>query len=257
MQAEIEESNLHSREFWKLYAQVSPHGQVFDQDGLSIADAKQPWFFMNLALLKRPIVSEADLERIAREALDHFQRGQNPWVFTASEDWFGPGSEALLSRLGLVRKLDLLGMVAERVRPPKRSLPDTQLRRIDDEKTRLALGDLNADAYGVPRDWGRQALGSAALWRRPLFGTIAYINDKPVSGAFALAIDKALYVGWVATAELYRRRGLAELVIRASLEDARRATGLERTILHASKEGCPVYSRMGYRPVAKFPFYGT
>ena len=96
MQAEIEESNLHSREFWKLYAQVSPHGQVFDQDGLSIADAKQPWFFMNLALLKRPIVSEADLERIAREALDHFQRGQNPWVFTASEDWFGPGSEALL-----------------------------------------------------------------------------------------------------------------------------------------------------------------
>jgi GNAT superfamily N-acetyltransferase len=181
---------------------------------------------------------------------------ENPWVLRASEDWFGFNSESILSRIGLVHKLDLMGMLAERLSPPTRRLPDVQLRWISDEESRFALADLNADAYGVPRDWGRQALGSAALWRGPLFGRIAYIGGEPVAGAFALRIDSALYVGWVATSKSYRRMGFAELVIRASLEGARKATGLERAILHATSEGQPVYTRMGYRSVVKFPFYG-
>jgi hypothetical protein len=56
-----------------------------------------------------------------------------------------------------------MGMVAERLSPPIRPLPNVRLRRIDDEETRLALADLPADAYEVPREWGRQAIGGAAL----------------------------------------------------------------------------------------------
>jgi len=67
--------------------------------------------------------------------------------------------------------------------------------------TRFALADLNADAYGFPRDWRRQALASAAPWQAPLFGTIAYIGGEPASGAFAMPIENALYVGWVATSK--------------------------------------------------------
>jgi hypothetical protein len=44
-------------------------------------------------------------------------------------------------------------------------------------------------------------------------------------------------------------------VIRTCLEDARNATGLERTVLHATGDGQRVYLRMGYRGVVKFPFY--
>jgi hypothetical protein len=44
-------------------------------------------------------------------------------------------------------------------------------------------------------------------------------------------------------------------VIRKCLEDAGNATGLERTVLHATNDGQPVYLRMGYRCVAKFPCY--
>jgi hypothetical protein len=74
--AEIEESNRHSREFWKLFAQVSPRGEVFDQDGLSIANAKQPWFFMNVAMLSRPSINQPDLKRRAQEAQEHFRGGE-------------------------------------------------------------------------------------------------------------------------------------------------------------------------------------
>jgi len=95
------------------------------------------------------------------------------------------------------------------------------------------------------------------LWEAPLFGSIAYVGGEPASGAFAFTIDEALYVAWVATSKTHRRLGLAELVIRASLEDARKATGIERTVLHATEDGFPVYLRMGYRSVVRFPLYGT
>jgi GNAT superfamily N-acetyltransferase len=120
----------------------------------------------------------------------------------------------------------------------------------------MAVADLNADAYGVPRSWGRLALGSAALWREPLFGTVAYVDGQPAAGAFAVPIDDALYVAWVATAKFHRGQGLAELVIRNSLEAAKASTGMERTVLHATKYGFPVYLRMGYQSVVRFPLYG-
>lgn len=52
---EINESTHHFRKVWQLYAQISPGGGAFDQDGLSFANANQPWFFMNVGLLYRPI----------------------------------------------------------------------------------------------------------------------------------------------------------------------------------------------------------
>ena len=42
MKDEIEESNRHFREAWKLYARVSPQGEAFDRDGWSVANACQP-----------------------------------------------------------------------------------------------------------------------------------------------------------------------------------------------------------------------
>ncbi|MBV8140219.1 MAG: GNAT family N-acetyltransferase [Deltaproteobacteria bacterium] len=127
---------------------------------------------------------------------------------------------------------------------PLRPSPSAQLRRINDEETRLALAHLNADAYGVPHEWGRLALG-AALARSELFGRVAYVGDEPASGAFALRIDRALYIAWVATAKEFRGLGLAELVIRACLDDAKEVTHLERSCLHATAAGLPVYFEDG------------
>ena len=205
-------------------------------------------------MLKGPVADEKDLKHRARVALNYFE-ARNNWFLTASEDWFGSNAGQLLADLGFVFKLNLVGMVAERLALPRRPLPDVEVHRIDNEATRCALSDLNADSY-VPRDWGREAVARPALWRAPLFGTIAYVRGEPASGTFAIPIDDALYVGWVATAKAYRRQGLAELVIRRSLEDARRATGLERTVLHATDDGYPVYLRMGYQSVIDFPLYG-
>jgi len=68
--------------------------------------------------------------------------------------------------------------------------------------------------------------------------------------------DGLIYVALVATLPEYRRRGYAEAVMRKALGEASRAHGVERTVLHASDMGFPVYRDMGYRTVRKFDLYG-
>ena len=116
-------------------------------------------------------------------------------------------------------------MVAEQLASPARSLPEMETRRIDDEQGRLALADLNAAAYDVSSNWVRGAVAGEALWRSPLYGYVAYVDGHPVSTAFAVPINGVLYVAFVATAVEHRRRSLAELVTRRSLEAAPRETG--------------------------------
>jgi len=254
--SELEESHRQFREAWTTtLGRCSPRGRVLDLPGLRIVDSGQPWVFTNGAFLTEPVAKEADLESRASAALDHFRPSGHQWFLTASEEWLGPDADSVLTSLGLVHALDLTGMVADRLLPATRPLPDAVVRRIEDESTRIALAELNAAAYDAPLEWGHMAIGHERLWQEPLFGHIAYIDDRPVAGAFAVPIEGALYVGWVVTAPEYRRRGLAELVMRRSLADAGRATGLERTFLHATESGLPLYLRMGYHPVATFPMW--
>jgi GNAT superfamily N-acetyltransferase len=151
--------------------------------------------------------------------------------------------------------LTVVGMVTERLASPARPLPEVETHRIDDERGRLALADLNAAAYTVPSDWVRGAVAGESLWHSPLYGYVAYADGHAVSTAFAVPLQGALYVGFVATAVAHRRQGLAELVMRRSLEDATRDTGMTRTALHATADGYPLYIRMGYRPVEEFSLY--
>ena len=146
-------------------------------------------------------------------------------------------------------------MVADALAPPVRPLPEVDTCRIDDTPGRLALADLNAAVYDVAAEWVRGAVAGEVLWHTPLYGYVAYADGTPVSTALAIPLHGVLYVGFVATALAYRRRGLAELVMRRSLEAARQATGLTRTALHATADGYPVYLRMGYRLVETFALF--
>ncbi len=129
-------------EAWKLYARVSPRGAAFDRGGLAFANAKQPWFLINVNALRTPATDEADLTRHAREASEYFFVLANPWELTGSQDWLGPKADFVLYAVGLVHKTDTMGMVAERLLHATRSFPQVELRRTSDEETRLALADL-------------------------------------------------------------------------------------------------------------------
>ena len=251
----IAETQLLIREAWAAVGRSGPSGRILALPSACIVDSGQPWLFTNGVFLNEPIDSPADLKTLAEAALNHVGPSGHGWFLSASEEWLGPSAEEVLSGLGLNLATTAIAMAADQLLPPTRPLPDVVVRRIDNEDTRLAIAELNATVYDVPLEWGHRAIGHGRLWQEPLFGHVAYIDGMPASAGFAMAIAGALYVAWLATASPYRGRGLAELVMRRSLAEASLATGIKRTVLHASPEGLGLYRRMGYLPVASYPLW--
>jgi hypothetical protein len=254
-QTEVRESHEQFSAAWSLYARAGGVGEVVDMEGVRVANARSPWYLMNAALLIGPVSSPAELAARASAAIAHFGREHRQWFFAGSRQWLGDGAPETLSRVGLTKAFTVVGMVAEGLAPPARPLPEVETCRIDDERGRLALADLNAIAYDISYEWVRDAVAGDALWRTPLYGYNAIVDGRPVATAFAVPLNGVLYVAFVTTATAHRRRGLAELVMRRCLENATQETGITRTALHATADGCPSYARMGYRPVDEFSLF--
>ncbi len=59
---------------------------------------------------------------------------------------------------------------------------------------------------------------------------------------------------WVGTTPAVRGKGLAELVTRA-VGNVAFDMGARAVVLQASPMGDPIYRRMGYREVTRYPYY--
>jgi GNAT superfamily N-acetyltransferase len=147
------------------------------------------------------------------------------------------------------------GMVAGSLAPPRRPVPSEL--RIDttvDAGMVAKLFDVNSHAYGMPLELGQASIRPGLFTNA--WCAVGHIDDEPVSVAVTFRVGECLYVAWVATMPARQGRGYAEAVMRRTLADAGAATGLSRTVLHASAAGQPLYAMMGYEPVTAVTFYG-
>ena len=231
---------------------MSPEGEVRQLPGLTIASANTSLPTFNAAFMTAP----GEWEEQVEAARSYFAVRRRPGVLVACEDWVDEDARRIIAASGAQADMHLTGMAAESLVPALRDLPDLVFRRVEDEDTRLALADMNSLSYGIPIDWGREAVGTDQHWAGTNFGHIGYLNDQPVTAAATLAVGSVLYVAWVATLPSHRQRGYAEAVMRYSLSEARRATGIERSALHATAAGYPIYLRMGYQPLRGFVLFG-
>jgi len=247
---------------WAHYARCLPGHHVESGDGAEIILTGTAMSVLNVAVLSSPVSGPEDLERRARNARTVVERvsGQGvPWFFVVPET-FAPGADpeaanTVLTRIGLPRAMTIMGMVTSELTPPRHEASNLELRRVTDAETRDALSDLNCDCYGIPRPVGRASIGLEALWKDGNHGRVGYVDGEPASCALAIMVEDTAYVGFVATAAAHRRKGYAETVMRACLDDALKATGIRKTILHATEMGQPVYEAMGYRPITRFSFH--
>jgi ribosomal protein S18 acetylase RimI-like enzyme len=256
---EIHESNTRFQDAWRFFARGSPTGEVLDPPGVSIASSNVPWAMLNAAFLPAPVDTEAALRHAATAAARYFTpRGQG-WMLALCEDWVPPALRAraasLFAPLGLMPSVVATGMVAERLLPPARPLPRMEMRAASDARVRGDLADLNSLSYDVALTTGRQVFDVPAMFSGDNLGFVGYRLEQAASCTAVMRADDVAYVSMVATLGPHRQLGCAEAVIRHALTEAHRAWGLERTVLHATPAGLPVYRRMGYRPVTRFQFY--
>src|SRR5712691_11098005 len=232
----VEENLRHS---FRALASDRPSGDVREIAGVSIASAGTPFQMFNAAFLASPVTGPEDLERRIATARVHFHVRDLGWSFWVCADLLPPKLQPR----------------AERMLPPRRALPEIEVRRVADESTRLAFCDVGCICFHVPLNWFREIFLCTPLWDSDFVGYVGYVNGEPVSTAATVTAAGAIGVYNVATLPGHRRRGHGEAVMRHAVERARQESGCERTILQATEHGLPLYLSMGYKTVTTVEVY--
>jgi len=236
-------------------------GDVREIGGVSIASAGTSFQMFNAAFLAGPVADAADLERRAVTARVQFEARSLEWSFWVCDGLLPPRlrkqAGRIIERNGLRLAVQLPGMSAERLLPPRRALPDLEIRRVVDEASRLAFCDIGCACFHVPLNWFREIFLRPRLWENDFVGWVGYRDGEPVVTAATVVAAGAIGVYNVATLPEHRRRGHGEALVRYALEQARRESGCERTILQATDYGLQLYLSMGYRTVTTVNVYAS
>jgi len=255
---EVVAGNL--RESFRAIAASRRPGEIRELRGVSIAAAGVVFQMFNSAFLSAPVATEAELaQRIFLPAL-HFDTRGLEWSYWVCEDWMAPAarkrSRGLFERHGLRHSVDLPGMVAERIAPPVKPLPDLEVCRVRNGAARQAFCAIGAHCFHVPPAWFNEVFDSPSVWEN-FAGYVGYVDGEPVSTAAIVLGAGALGVYNVATMPEHQRRGYGEAVMRYALADAHERHGIERTILQSTPAGFPLYLRMGYQTVTTISVYSV
>jgi ribosomal protein S18 acetylase RimI-like enzyme len=256
---EIHESNTLLHGSWRFFARNSVAGEVLDLPEVSIASSNVSWSMMNAAFLASLVETEEALERAAATAARHLAPKGRGWMLALCEDQvparLRERAGELFAPHGLKLSMVATGMVAEHLAPSMRPQPVLEVRQAKDSQGRCDLADLNSRCYDVPIPTGREAFDVPGLFQGDGKGFVGYRHGEAATSAAVIRVDDVAYISMVATLPSHRQLGCAEAIMRHALTEAERAWGIQRTVLHATPAGLPVYLRLGYRPVTRFHFY--
>jgi len=248
------------RESFRAIASSRAGGEVRELAGVSIASAGVQFQMFNAAFLSSPVSTEAELgQRILLASLHFSSRGQE-WAYWAGENWLEgkalSRSRQIFERYGLRHSVNLPGMVADRVVPPLKPLPEIEVRRVCGPSGRDAFCGIGSACFHVPFPWFQEVFDAESVWRR-FAGYVGYVDGEAVCTAATVMGYDAIGVYNVATLPDRQRRGYGEAVMRYALAEARREHGIERSILQSTPAGYKMYERMGYRTVTRVAVYAT
>jgi GNAT superfamily N-acetyltransferase len=257
--AAIAESNASFIDSWKKIYPKLPRGEYRELPGLIVVWADSVLPFCNAILLSHPVENLADMQARIDTLRQFLAAKSKPPMFLVCQDWLPPDvrlfADALIAGVGLHPAIPLIGMAADYLLPPARPLPRLDCRRVSEEDTRNLISDINSSAYSFAMEYGREVFTLPEAWEGHSYGYVGYSEGRPLTTAASTLLETSLYVGFVATVPGHQRQGYAEVVMRHTLSEAAKSTGVTRSVLHATAEGHHLYLRMGYRITAKFMGY--
>ena len=256
--SEIIESVVQYASVWKLLVNELPNADLADRPGLSISWADNPFPFWNAVFLTEQLADPDLLETRLKEAAAYVRKKRHSGLIYVCEDYLsGTAKEnlpAILEQERLEAAIPITGMAGNILPLQTLSRPPLRIERVIDEAMLQKYANINCEAYGFLLEWGQTALRGSNLWKEA-YTFLGYENGRAVSTASAIVNEEYLYLALVATRPDARNKGYAEAVVRHALQTAHEATGLKRTILHATGAGFPVYKRVGYHPTARLMTY--
>jgi GNAT superfamily N-acetyltransferase len=241
---------------WKLIGKPFPQVDSTDKPGLAISWPNTRFPFYNLLFLTEQLTTAHVLQDRVQEAAAYMRgRSYGGLLVLCLDNLSGSAKENLAAILGaakLVQAIPMTGMAGDILPLEAPGHSALQFVRISDNSTIQAFAELNCVSYNIPIETSVSLVTEHTLWHKHAYGFVAYEGDKPVSTATAIINEGCLFLFLVATTPDARRQGYGEAVVRHALQTAYEATGIQRTVLHATEAGYPLYLRLGYHPTAKF-----
>ena len=238
------------RESFRVLAEGRPGGDVRELPGVSIASLGARFQMFNAAYLSEPVETAGDLEDRVRRAADYFRSIEVRWSLWICEGWLGPAARRVLNRTcdraGLRIATEMPGMVAERLRPLKRSLPQLECVRVDSEQRLADFHGIGSVCFHVPISWFTEVFDASLLRQRPRFACwIGYREGVPIATAAVVRTGSVLGLYNIATAPGFRRKGFAEAITRHVVESepAAEALVVARGHFAIEQQAEPVFAR--------------
>jgi GNAT superfamily N-acetyltransferase len=255
---EAVERNL--RHAMRCFAKATPESEIRDMPGVLITNAAVESPVFNAAMLNAP-VSEGpmDLDRRVAIAKVYFDARGLPWSFWICEDLAPPPIrrrlQALLAERNLHRSAVCPGMMAAALPPPRRQLPVLDVQPVGDVDTRLAFCHITSVCFRIPFETSVAIYNVAETWRTDFKAFVAYWDGVPAATAATVTAAGVTGLYSVATLPEQRGRGIAEQLTRYVLEEANHDGADAPLVLQATRQGTPLYKKLGFREVTKISVY--
>jgi hypothetical protein len=230
-------------------------GVVVDEGGLTFWAGAHPLpVFANAVVRTDPRVPAKDvLVRGHRFFLGH-RRGFSVILCAAADADLRPVCDGA----GLALAGESPGMALERRLPDAPAPAGVTIHTVATEADAHDFARVSDEAYrtlGMPAGCGLALLGRLAVLRAPhIVSVLASVDGTPAAGAMVILSHGVGGIYWVGTTPAARGRGLGELVTRI-VGNAAFDLGARVVVLQASAMGEPIYRRMGYREVTRYPCY--
>jgi GNAT superfamily N-acetyltransferase len=256
IESELVESLHQFIAVWKLVGRAFPEVDQTDRPGLAISWPNTAFALYNALFLTEQLMDVNVLKDRVQQAAAYLRARSHGGLFLVCLDNLSGAAKeelpAILADAKLVQAMPATGMASDILPLAAPAHPNLRFERVLDDQTIEDFALLNCISYDIPIGTRYSLTKEHTLWRNHAYGFVAYEGDKPVSTATAIISEDCLFLFAVATLPEARRKGYAEAIVRHALQTAHEATGIRRTVLHATEAGYPLYLRLGYHPNAKF-----
>lgn len=239
---------------WRYLAGQYP-GHLLAQVGpVAITLSRTDCPFFNMITISGRTEDEAALRLAMATARGYAEGCPHDAMLLLSPDGMPPGAADILASEGVSFSMSMWGMATDTLTPLRRAEPPLDFRIASDEATALDLGQVNADAYGMPYEVFA-VTGRMPDWTGTQFGVVGYADGQAVTAALACLLGERIYVAMVATLPQLHGKGYGEAAMRRAIAAVREVAGEKRLWLHATEMGRPLYRAMGFEEGARMDLY--
>lgn len=246
----------------QFFGRARKDGNIHSHPGVCVVSCGLNYAAFNAAVLSEPVGSDArELVHRIEIPSSYFHPKSLRWTYWLCDDFLDRpvrrDVRTIFNRCGLRPLTEAPGMHADRLAAPERVLPEVDVRPVADQATRTAFAWITSVAFDIPHAICAAIYDSERSWSGDFLGYVGYVHGQPVTTTAIVIASDVVGVYSVGTLPHYRGLGYAEAIMRKVLEDTRKTSGLERTILQSTAAGLRLYERMGYRKITNFNVYIT